>query len=171
MIHRITPGDILAIRGQSWMSRQIIRTTGGPCSHVGLFLSSGTEPLIIEAEGRVITRCLRDSLFGAKKAWVLHPLNVSQSQRVNIVRNACELSGKRYGWWNLVPQLADVLLKTNFFSTYFTLSQYPICSVVVASAYVREGLYFGQEPECLRPAEIFSYAKLNTEKYKIWEIL
>lgn len=153
------------------MSRQIIRATGGPCSHVGLFLSSGEEPLIIEAEGRVITRHLRDSLLDVKKAWVLHPLNISQSQRVSIVRYACTLSGKRYGWLNLIPQFADALLRTNFFSTHLTLARYPICSIVVGSAYADEGLYFGQHPQCLSPAKIFQYAKSQIVKYKIWEIL
>lgn len=169
-IHRITPGDILAVRGTAWMSKKILQATGGPCSHVGLFISAGEEPIIIEALGRVITRYLRDALYDVEKAWVLHPLNLGQSQRIGIVRNALEFSGRSYGWWNLLPQLADCLLKTNFFSAHFTLSQYPICSAVTGWAYSREGLYFGQAPQCLSPAEIFTYAQDNLDKYKIWEI-
>lgn len=138
---------------------------------MGLFLSSGAEPLIIEAEGRVITRCLRDSLLDAKKAWVLHPLNIDEQQRIGIVRRACEFSGKSYGWMNLIPQYVDVLLRTNFFSTHFTMTKYPICSGVVGAAYANEGLYFGQAPQCLSPAEIFKYANGHQDKYKLWEIL
>lgn len=170
MISRITPGDILAVRGTSWLARKILATTGGPCSHVGLFLSAGEEPLIMEATHRVITRHLKDSLMDVEKAWVLHPLNINQTERVGIIRRACEFSGRSYGWFNLILQLADITLKTNFFSCHLTSIQYPICSAVVGYAYAGEGLYFGQSPQCLSPAEIFRYAKEQEDKYKVWEI-
>lgn len=169
-IHRITPGDILATRGQSWMSKQVLKTTGGPCTHVGLFLSAGEEPLIIEADTRVIIRHLRDSLRDANKAWVLHPIDLSQQQRIGIIRRACEFSGKRYGWLNILLHYLDATSETRFFSTHLSLRRYPICSEIVGWAYAKEGFYFGQAPQCLSPAEIFKFAKQRVEKYKIWEI-
>ena len=171
MIHRITPGDILAVRGQSWMSKKIIQITGGPCSHVGLFLSAGSDPLIMETKGRLVTLPLDDVLIGAEKAWVLHPLNLTQIGRSHIIRRACDFSGRRYGWLNLIPQCLDIFFNTQFFSHHFTIHKYPICSAVVGWAYAGEDLSFGQPPQCLSPAEIFRYAQANDDKYKIWEIL
>lgn len=171
MISRITPGDILAVRGTSWLADKIMKVTGGPCSHVGLFLSGGEEPLILEATPkRVVTCLLSDSLLDVKKAWVLHPLNISKDQRLVILRSALVYSGRSYGWWNLLLQYADVACDTNFFSRHFTLSHYPICSAIAAKAYADCGLYFGQRPHCLSPSEIFTYAEKNDDKYKIWEI-
>ena len=170
MIERITPGDILAVRGKSWTSNKIAKATKGQCSHVGLFICAGEEPLVIEASTRVVTRFLRDSLYDAKRAWVLHPLNLSREQRVAIIRNACQFSGRSYGHINLLSQYADILFRTNFFSTYLSFSRYPICSMVVGLAYAGEGLYFGGAPQSASPAEIFKYAKDNPDKYKLWEL-
>lgn len=167
---RILPGDILAVQGQSWMSRQILRTTGGPCSHVGLFCSDGKNPLIIEALSRVVIHPLDEALADTKKAWVLHALNLDMRQRLNIVQHARAMHNKRYGYLRFFLQFADCLTRSHFFSTYCTIPGQPICSVVVAHAYSQEGLYFGHTFQSVSPAEIFTYAKNNPDKYKMWEI-
>ena len=136
---RILPGDILAVQGQSWMSRQIMRTTGGSCSHVGLFLSGGKEPLIIEALTRVVTHPLTEALVDSKKAWILHPLNIDMYQRLNIMHHARALIGGKYGYVRFFLQFADCLTHTRFFSTHLTLPGQPICSMIVAYPYGQEG--------------------------------
>jgi hypothetical protein len=163
-------GDILAIRGRGWLSRQILKATGNTVSHVGIALSSD---FVIEALNRVKTDILSDSIKSAEKAYVLSPLNISEQQRNEITKKAASFSADDYNYGDIALQLFDSVFKTRWFTNHLSigLQQHPICSFLVAASYSSVGLYFGSVAgDSITPADIYNFALSNPDKYMIKEI-
>lgn len=174
----IQQADILAIRGEGWLSNRIVQATGGPVSHVGLILSPAPkddlDSFVIEALVRVKTRPLRESIAGARDAWILSPLNVDVDKRFQIANRAAAFSADDYGWFDLGLQLGDALTKSRWFTRHLTfgvLDKIPICSYCVAKSYFDCGLQFGKlAPASITPADIYEFAVKNPDKFSIERI-
>jgi len=169
----VVEGDVLAIRGSSRLADGIVAATGGPCSHVGLFISVAP-PVVIEALSRVKTDPLDVSLQHARQAWILHDKSLTKEQRRAIIYAATNMSAYNYGWLALPAQGLDALLHTTWPTDHlgWLLSRYPICSYLVARAYATVELTFGKKmAESITPADIFSFAKSNPAIFDIQEIV
>lgn len=165
----VVAGDILAMRGSSWLARGIVRATGGPCSHVGMFVSL-EPPVVIEALDRVKTRPLDVSLADAERAWILHDNSITDEQRRAIVDEACSMSAASYGWLDIAAQGIDAALGTTWPTDHMTwfLNQFPICSYLVARAYQKIDLHFGKKAiGSITPADIFAFAQAHPEMFDI----
>jgi hypothetical protein len=167
-------GDVLAIRGTTFFSRAILKTTGNTVSHVGMIIAREPGPtLVIEALWRVKTRPLEVSIADAEKAYILSDHSLSREQRNTLVSNACTFSAEGYGWGDILLQAADAIFRTTFFTDHFAwnLSRHPICSYLVAKAYQSLGLTFGREKlQSITPANIYNFATQHPKLYSVTEI-
>jgi len=166
-------GDILAIRGTGFFARGILAATGNTVSHVGMVLAPTPGPLVIEALWRVKTRPLSLSIQDSEKAYILSDLSLTPSQRETVVLNACKFSADGYGWWDIGLQAADAVCHTTFFTGRLSwgLNSHPICSYLVAEAYVSLGLTFGRKTlQSITPADIFNFALQQPDIYTVTEI-
>lgn len=173
----VQPGDILAIRGNGFLGRAILRLTDAAVSHVGVIITASSpleNSLVIEALARVRTRVLSESIARATKAWVLSPLNATAEQRQLILERALTFSAHDYGYADLVLQLTDALTHGTWFTDHLTfglLNQWPICSYVAGVAYQSAGLTFGKINDVsLTPGDIWNFAIRNQDKYRIRRI-
>ena len=166
-------GDILAIRGTGFFAQGILAATGNTVSHVGMVLAPAPGPLVIEALWRVKTRPLSLSIQDSEKAYILSDLSLTPSQRETVVLNACKFSADGYGWWDIGLQAADAVCHTTFFTDRLSwgLEGHPICSYLVAAAYVSLGLTFGRKTlQSITPADIFNFALQQPDIYTVTEI-
>ena len=163
-------GDIIAMRSDTWLSRQIrkveSRADGGELalvSHVGLFI---THDVVIEARARVVCTTFPDGFIGNEYI-VLSPTNVTAVQRVAIAKASLLFSARGYGYLKILGQALDVLSGSRWFtSNIFTIDKFPICSYVVAEAYAAAGLDFGVPTKSTTPDDILDYAMRNPAKYE-----
>ena len=173
----IHAGDILAVRGKGWLSRQILKATGNTVSHVGLLLDvapSYEHSFVIEALARVKTRALEESIADCERAYILSPTNLTDAQRTEITLRGAQFSADDYGWGDIALQLGDAITRSTWFTRHLNwglLETHPICSYLVAEAYEAVGLTFGKKPnESITPADIYSFARENPDKYVVAEI-
>ena len=167
------PGDIIATRSPTWLSRTIRKAqtrsdNGQPAlvSHVGLFISPD---IVIQALSRVVTTPFPKS-FQKDEYIVLSPLNLSNANRRIVVERALTYSSNSYGWLKILGQGLDVVFHTRWFMSHvFTLDKFPICSYVVAEAYKSIGLDFGVPTTTTTPDDILDFAMENSDKYLIVE--
>ena len=170
----VFPGDILAVRGKGWASREILKLTGNTVSHVGLVVANDPVPLVTEALWRVKTHPIENSVGGTERSYILHPKNLTRAQTQAIIRGACGMSADGYGLWDLGLQLIDVTFKTTWPTDHalaLGLNQHPICSYLVAAAYGDAGLTFGMKlAQSISPADEYNFAVGNPDKYDVWMI-
>ncbi len=166
----IEPADILAVKGSGWLSRMILKATGGPVSHVGLLLTD-KPPLVIEALSRVMTRPLHISIEKRTAAYILQPLKLTPEQRVAIVEAACTMSADAYGWGKIALQGLDALSRSGWFTKHLTFTTMPICSWLVAKGYSSQGLHFDVPDNSATPKDIYEFAVKNQDLYRIVQIL
>ena len=175
-MNNIQAGDILAIRGKGWLSRQILKATGNTVSHVGLVLAEGAvsgSAFVIEALSRVKTDTLSQSIADAEKAYILSPLNLTDEQRQKITDTAAGFSTRSYGYFDIGLQWLDAVFGSRWFTDHlgWGLNDHPICSYVVAASYASIGLTFGKvQNDSITPADIYKFAVSNPTKYSVKEI-
>ena len=175
----IHAGDILAVRGKGWLSRQILKATGNTVSHVGVVLAATKEDdpryvFVIEALTRVRTRILAESIADAEKAYILSPIGLSPEVRQGIAIVAASFSADDYNYADIAYQLGNAVFHTTWFTdhlNYGLLDRVPICCYVALKAYVTYGLTFGRESiNTLTPGDMYCFARGNPDKYLVAEI-
>ena len=168
-------GDVVCELGQGWLGRAIQWATRGwreaktVCTHVGRMVNA-TE--IAEAGLR----------------FVVHPLDTARRIRVWRYKHgfteveikcmqakADYYKGRAYGWWKLIPHLADGILEkflpfrhVYLFRRVLFLKDYPICSWEVAWTLSEcAGLLLGTAPRYATPDDIADFLKTSPA----WELI
>ena len=165
----ILAGDILAVRGTSWLSRGILKATGNTVSHVGIITATSPIIEVTEALIRVKTNPIDVSIADDDIEWaaVLQDKTLTDSERITIVEAALQFSSDSYNYGAILLQL----LNSNFNTTWFTdhlsfgMNGRPICSYVAAESYSKTGRNFGVEDRTTTPADIYEYSIYNSDKY------
>lgn len=194
----LQPGDIIAIRGSSWISDSIIAAEYGQVqiipyqavSHVGLLIEGGSIPVVIEALSRVKTNALAITIANCRKAFIIRDKSLTLAQRQAIVNKALTFSADDYGYLDIIAQLIDCKFKTLWFTNHLSrlLNRYPICSYVVAAAYSvlnmmkfytvnlvatahsNAGFNFGVDSANCKPSDIMNYALKHSEIFDVHEL-
>jgi hypothetical protein len=167
------PGDILAVRGSSWLSKRILAATGNTVSHVALVVCASPFPVVIEAVDRVKTDDLDTCLSGAEAAWLLSDRTLTDAERAQVVHRALTFTAALYGGYQLPLQELDELTQTRFFTHYLNpwADVFPICSGLVADGYEVVNRRFGVPDHSTRPSDIWLWAQANASTYattKVW---
>jgi hypothetical protein len=168
-------GDIVLTRSLSpggWVIRYFERARGAPpaqVNHVGVMVDADT---IVEALATVQRRNVR-AVYGPpcqNPTAIYRPLNLTDAERVAIVTKAASYVGKRYGVLKIVTHLADWCLGGRYvFRRLAGLTDYPICSWVVAYAYQVAGKSFGVDPGSASPADIWDFVTTRSDLYeRVW---
>lgn len=171
-------GDIIATRGNGWLSKAIrfcskrIGESRTEVNHVGLVTDPGDQctAKVIEALHRVKHHTLADQYKGKNTdIYILRPLVIPPTSIDSIVERAKTHVGKKYGYLKIGLHLADwCLLGAYVFRRLGRMKNYPICSWLVDDAY-REGagLDFGVAKSRCQPDDIWDFAWNNQDKYDI----
>lgn len=155
-----TPGDIVAVRGQGWLSDSICKATDSPVSHVGMIVAADP-PTIVEALAAVETHGIEVTLSQAVHVWQIRYKLLTPDEQTLLVKTANGFSGDDYGYADLALQLADAAFKTRWFCdhlAYGWLGRFPICSYVVARAYGEINITFGHQASSITPGDIYKFA-------------
>lgn len=173
---QLEPGDIFLTRGNSFVSRAIrFFSRGGGESrtmvnHVGLVTEPGTmyDATIVEASSKVVRRTMSAyALSKNTEVAVYRNMRLTNEQREAIVARANGYVGASYGYVKIVAHLLDWLLGGRYFFRRFAfMDRYPICSWVVAYAYLDAGLTFGVEAGQASPDDIWDWIYPNIRDYK-----
>lgn len=169
----ILPGDILAMRGASFLSRGILRATGNTVSHIGIVTAISPFIEITEALVRVKTRPMSITLEdGIAAAFILQDRTLIIDERIKIVERALGFSAAGYNYPDLLLQLLNSIFRTTWFTDYLTINMnhYPICSYVAAKSYAETGRGFGMSDRTTSPADIYAWAINHSDKYRILQI-
>lgn len=169
----IYPADILCVGGKGWISNQIKKATHSPISHSGLILANDPT-FVIEAEFKVITRPLDESIAGMECAYILHNRKLSPAQRDTILNRASGFSTDDYGILDIGLQLLDCTFHTRWFTdklTFGLLNRFPICSYVVAESYKSAGELFGFEARSITPGDLFTFAVDHPQIYTVTRLI
>lgn len=173
----LQPGDIFLTKGNSFISRVIrilTRDKGESrteANHVGIVTESGTisTATIVEALTKVKRRKME--VYRKSKSTaiaIFRPINLSQEELDTIVFKANSYVGADYGYGKLITHFIDWLLGGVYFARRFTNSDnYPICSWLVAYAYMTVDKDFGVEPGAASPDDIWDFCITNTDKYQM----
>jgi hypothetical protein len=155
-------GDVILVRGSSWLAHGILAATGNTVSHVGLVISVDP-PICIEALTRVKTNLLAVTIGNVEKAYVGSDPTLSDVERNAIVAKALTLSSASYGWTELALQLADAAFHSTWPTDHlsFELRKHPICSFLVATAYACVGRSFDKESQSVTPADCYAWFKAH----------
>lgn len=161
------PADILLSHGHYHLSDAIAAKNRG-YSHASLVVAVDPIPMLIEAVPPV-TRviALDDLLVESKKVALLNNLQLSDAQRLRIVRNALHTIGQRYGLERFVGLGLDSIFDTQWFGDHLYISkEYQVCSGLVAAVYDAELLNFGVKAEGATPGEIDAFAESHPAIYQ-----
>ena len=174
----LAPGDIIAVRGDGWLSNGIAAAEypkGEPAqsaTHVGLLVAGDPIPVVIEALSEVRTNPLEVTVANVQKAYVLHDQSLTDVQRKIIVATACSFSADDYGWLDLFAQELDARLRSFWFTNHLAwyLKHFPICSYVVAAAYGQVKLDFGVATASCKPSDVLGYALSHPAIYTVTQV-
>jgi len=182
--------DVILTRSDTWLGKAIRlaeRRPGDPAiyNHVGIVtrsgfvdwdLSHGLQAEMVEALWRVRQGPVWN-LYGPPAGAnrpavaVYRPLNVPSNDRSAIAGAALDHVGQKYGWWKLLGPLGDSALSfaarrdVRLLRRLLFVDQRPICSYLVAKAYVTRGYGFGVPAGTATPDDIHDYVEANPDKY------
>ncbi len=170
-------GDIFLTRGcslLSWAIRFFTRSKGEKptkVDHMGLVVqrSNIKTAIAIEALHKVMRHKLWLQYGPPKKDMVAvyRATNLAAEQIKDIVAEAEKQVGKKYGYCMIIAHLKDwIFLGIYLFRRLIPGNKYPICSWVVADAFVKVGKDFGVEVGMATPDDIWDFVVKNTDKYK-----
>lgn len=165
----LLPGDVIATRGTSWVSKAIrffSRGIGEPrtkTNHVAIVTRGGSflEAVIVEA----LSKVLRHKLWmkygppGGDEIAVFRNMMLNEAQRDMIAAKARTYIGRKYGYLKIVTHVLDyALFGLYVFRRLARAENYPICSWLVAKAYAElaQG-YFGVSYAEATPDHIWDY--------------
>ena len=166
----VAPGDVMAIRGKGLLSHLICDFTG-PVSHVGM-VGSVSKPTrdgitVIQALTKVEALSLADSIADAKYAYILHALNLTDTQRAALLKFALGKIGVAYDYADLLWQAFDKTFRTHWFTEHWASRGKEICSEFVAQGYAQIKLNFGVADRDATPSDIYDFALANGAKYQV----
>ena len=173
------PGDIFFTRGGAWISRAIRWAESRPgnrgeVNHVGLVMTRAEFPdsEVVEALRKVERHTLKSQYEGTGTAIaVFRPVNLTDAERIQILRYADEMVGRKYDYAKIALHLVDGLLGKVFrrevvFARRIASADHgPICSWVVAQAYASAGFDFGVPGRAADPDDIFDFCTTHPEIY------
>lgn len=176
--HHLEPADIVLARRRSFISRAIrfftqrFGESRSEVSHAGIVVGGGTieQAKIVEAAGRVKKRPLLPRYGTRSKTEVAfyRPLNLSPEQRAAIVAAAEDYVGRDYSYFKILLHLLDWILQgAYFFRRLGGLSDYPICSWVVAQSYAKAGKTFGVPAGAASPDDIWDFVTRHPHRYSM----
>lgn len=168
----LLPGDIVLVKGNSWISRLIriaTRHVGEKrtkVNHVGMIIGGGTMggapyegALIIEAISKVKVRTLSRAYGPPKRneVAVYRAINLTGEERIKVAGEAYSHLGQPYGWKRVVCLTLDQMIFGAYLFRRLIRNRSPICSWLVAHAYSKVGKHFGVGPDSATPDDIWDF--------------
>jgi hypothetical protein len=164
---QLQPGDIFLTRGQGWLSKAIRRftTTFGESrskvNHVGIITTEGdlSTAAAVEALHTVKRHTLMEEYGGTNQEVAIYrPVNLTPAELEAIVKRAEGYVGQSYGYLKIFTHLMDWCLCGAYLFRRLTASdRYPICSWLVAHAYLAAGKDFGVDAGAASPDDIWDF--------------
>lgn len=174
---RLEPGDIFLTKGDSFISRAIrfFSRSGGESrtevNHVGVVTEAGSmyDATIVEALSKVKRRKMSSyTLSKSTEIAIFRAKHLTDEQRSAIVDRANGYVGASYGYLKIVAHLLDWILGGRYiFRKIASMDRYPICSWVVAYAYLDAGISFGVEPGRADPDDIWDWVYGHKDDYEM----
>jgi len=172
----LRPADLFLTQGPSLVSRLIrlftrqIGESRTQVNHVGVVVQGGPlrEAIVVEALSTVRRHRLWRRYGPPKKdrVAIYRPLDLSADQIAQVVAGAEGYVGRKYGWFMLVAHLLDWTLQGAYvFRRLAGVDRYPICSWVVAHAFLKAGKDFGVAPGAADPDDIWDYVVAHHARY------
>jgi len=173
----LQPADIFLTRGHGLISRLIrvftrhIGESRTKVNHVGIVVEGGPteKAVVVEALSRVVCRRLIVGYGdGRTEVAVYRPLNLTPDEIKTVVAAAEHYVGKEYDYFMIVLHLLDWFLQGAYVFRRLGkgMDNYPICSWVVAHAYLKVGKKFGVDPGAASPDDIWDFVTTHPEKYQ-----
>jgi hypothetical protein len=169
-------GDIFLVHGDGFVSnaiRHLTRRPGekrGQISHVGIITDSGPmygehPALAVEALFSGVRRGPFYLHLGERLS-VYRPINLSPEEIDSIRLRAIRYVGRRYGFMKILTHALDGLLFGAYvFRRLSNVDAWPICSWLVAHAYLAAGLDFGVPARAATPDDIDDFIQAHPECY------
>ena len=171
----LEPCDVFFTKGDSFVSRAIrffSRSFGErrtQVNHVGIIVESGSVHSAIAVEALSKVRRHPLGRYGKKPKTdvaVFRPINLTDEEKAKVVAKADSYVGRTYGWPKIVTHLLDWGLNGAYvFRRLTNKDDYPICSWVVAYAYLAAGKDFEVKPGAANPDDIWDFVHGNPDKY------
>lgn len=169
----LQPADIFLVRGKSFLSKAIRFFTRAPgekpstVSHVGLITTPGDIRTATAVEALNKVRRAPFAKHVGETVEVYRPTNLKEWEVHRIARVAEQYVGRPYGYLKIITQMIDGgLLFGHYITRRLTNSDiFPICSWLVAHAYLSAGKDFGVHPGAATPDDIEDFVKRNPDKY------
>ena len=176
VIHELRPADVFFTHGTSVVSRLIRFFTRGAgesrtrVNHVGVVVGGGSyhEAIVVEALSTVRRHRLWGRYGPPKRDLVAiyRPVDLSPQETAQVVAGAMRYVGRKYGWFMLIAHLLDWTLQGVYlFRRLAGIDRYPICSWVVAHAFLKAGRDFGVPAGAADPDDIWDYVVAHPDRY------
>ncbi len=172
---QLQPGDVFMTRGRGLFSRLIrlgTRRIGEGrtrVNHVGLIVVGGTidEAIAVEALSTVKRHGFARYRGKSTGVAVYRPNNLTDEELQTIVAAAEGYVGRGYGYLKIAGHFLDWVLQGAYVFRRLTNSDnYPICSWVVAHAFLKAGKDFGVEAGGASPDDIWDFiVEKHPERY------
>lgn len=170
---RFEPGDIFLVSGKGWFSKAIRYFTRRPgeerseITHVGLLTMPGSVHGATAIEALRVVRRAPFSAHLGETLTVFRPKNLTEGDVSAIVNRAEKYVGRQYGYLKILAHALDGLLGGAYVFRRFTNADaYPICSWLVAHAYLAAGKDFGVQAGAATPDDIADFVVRNPDKYE-----
>lgn len=175
MTVQLVPGDVFMTRGQGLFSRLIrfgTRRFGErrtKVNHVGLIVVGGTidEAIAVEALSTVKRHGFARYRGTSTDIAVYRPSDLTDEELQTIVAAAEGYVGRKYGYLKIAGHFLDWMLQGAYvFRRLTNNDDYPICSWVVAHAFLKAGKDFGVEAGAASPDDISDFIDKHPERYE-----
>ena len=173
----LEPCDIFLTKGRgpiSWAIRFFTRGVGESrthVNHVGIIVDAGSVHSAMAVEALTKVKRHRLARYARKPRTdvaVFRPINLTDDEKATIVDKANDYVGRKYGVLKIATHLADwCLLGAYAFRRLTNSHNYPICSWVVAHAYLAADKDFDVEASAASPDDIWDFVTDddNADKY------
>lgn len=168
----LKPADIILTRGYNLLSKAIItvlRLFQKDEVDFNHALMVADENIGIEAGTKIQYVNLKDVLEGAEGYKIIRRVDLTDEQRMKIIKKANKCIGQEYGYLRLIMQLFDQIFHTNWFTRRLKYRNH-ICSGLVAWAYfVVRRIKFNDVPwRSCEPDDVDDESLKNPD---LWEIV
>lgn len=163
-------GDIFAVRNTGWASDLVTWGSAGEVSHVGLVICTEPTALIMESVHEVRTVPFRIAVAAHPVVYLLKSLDLTDSQRREIVETACFFTCQNYGWIRAVALGFSSIAESRVLDAIMRWSDAPHCGWFVSEAYRSLGLDFGKPSEKIWPQDVLDFARSHPKKYQVLKL-
>ena len=167
--------DLVLVRGRSFWNQAIrlfTRSLGEDRSkvdHVAIVTEGGAfyDAILVQAFRMVVHESVATSYAGKdKQVAVYRPLNLGEAEMAKVAAKAESYVGRKYGFGKIVTHSLDWLLQGVYLFRRLNIrDDYPICSWVVAYAFLEAGKDFGVEPGRADPDDIWDFVTSRPDLY------